>query len=227
MEPVFKIHGHDVHTYIMPFLTSNMFVIPLENEAIVVDPLESEEAISLLREKGIERVHIFLTHEHYDHISGVNRFREIFVCTVYAQQACAENLKSPHTNLAAFFDALMLDRTPEERQEAHDMFDHEYACSADECFTSLKELRIGDLQLRLVETPGHSKGSICIEVDEQYLFTGDSLVTGYKIVTRLPGGSKKLYQEITRPYLESFADAVLIFPGHGEVKTMGELRGQL
>ena len=66
-------------------------------------------------------------------------------------------------------------------------------------------------------------GSICISIEDRYIFTGDSLVQGAKIVTRLPGGNKSLYKEITKPYLETFPKDAIIYPGHGEVSLMSEL----
>ena len=80
------------------------------------------------------------------------------------------------------------------------------------------------LQLVLRETPGHSTGSICIEVNKKYIFTGDSLVDGAKIITRLPGGSKKAYKEITKPYLDSLNKDVVVFPGHGNEGLIEDIR---
>ena len=55
---------------------SNMFTILTGNEAVVFDPNEDEELLTLLSNKGIGKVHILLTHGHYDHISGVEWLKE-------------------------------------------------------------------------------------------------------------------------------------------------------
>ena len=49
-----------------------MFVLLTGREAVVFDPNENEELLQLFEEKGIKKVHILLTHEHYDHTNGVN-----------------------------------------------------------------------------------------------------------------------------------------------------------
>ena len=67
-----------------------------------------------------------------------------------------------------------------------------------------------------METPGHSPGSICILINDKYIFSGDSLVDGNKVITRLPGGSRKDYNQITKPFLEGLSEDSIIFPGHGQ-----------
>lgn len=60
-----------------------------------------------------------------------------------------------------------------------------------------------------------------------YLFSGDSLIKGKKVITRLPGGSKKDYQAITLPFLKSLPDDMVVFPGHGEPGTLKELLNEV
>ena len=70
---------------------------------------------------------------------------------------------------------------------------------------------------------------LCFETDSGALivgyivFTGDSLVNGYDTITRLPGGSKKDFNSITKPYLDSLSDDTLIMPGHGDWALKGAL----
>lgn len=57
---------------------------------------------------------------------------------------------------------------------------------------------------------------------ERALFSGDSLVTGYPTITRLPGGSKREYAENTLPYLQSLNSELLVYPGHGSEQPLGQ-----
>lgn len=91
-----------------------------------------------------------------------------------------------------------------------------YSCEADEIFNGKKEWNFESHKIVMQETPGHSKGSICILVDEEILFSGDTLVTGHETILRLPGGSKKDFASITLPYLESLDREIMVYPGHGE-----------
>ena len=73
----------------------------------------------------------------------------------------------------------------------------------------------------LKETPGHSKGSICIFLDEKVMFSGDTLVTGFNTIVRLPGGSKKDFYSITIPYLKQLDEDIVVYPGHGGCQNLG------
>ena len=104
----------------------------------------------------------------------------------------------------------------------------DYSCEADVVFDKEYMTDWAGLKIMLCSTPGHSPGSICAEIYDETgqlmaLTTGDSLVEGNKVITRLPRGSKSDYRNITRPYLESFDPDTLILPGHGEIRRLKEL----
>ena len=69
-------------------------------------------------------------------------------------------------------------------------------------------------KLFMKETPGHSKGSICILVDDKYLFSGDTIFREFPTATRMPGGSTRAYKTITEPWLESLPQDIVVYPGH-------------
>ena len=232
----YKIGKHNLYMYSMPLMASNMFILISSDRALVVDPCISDEAEMLLTTGGVKELMVILTHEHYDHISGVNRLREWLqsvydgrFCRVFASKACATAIPEPRGNLSEFFMAMMIKKSFEEQELAKKIFDRDYSCSADVMFEGTMELDWEDLRIVMIETPGHSPGSICVEIYEKgkgggllALVTGDSLVYGNKIITRLPGGSKQIYREITKPYLESFDKDTLILPGHGSVAKLNE-----
>ena len=232
----YKIGDYNLYKYAMPLMDSNMFVMISGSRALIIDPCINEEAEKLLRDSGVKELTIILTHEHYDHISGVNRLKEWIHsdpdsggCQVYANKVCAAAITEPTGNLSEYFMAMMIKRSEEEQELAKKVFDRSYSCGADVTFEGKIELEWEDLRLVLIETPGHSPGSICVEIhkkDEKgnllALVTGDSLVYRNKIITRLPGGDKQKYREITKPYLESFDKDTLILPGHGNIARLRE-----
>lgn len=219
----YKIEGKEVYKYFMPVIESNMFILISDKKALVIDPNENEEAAHLLKEKGVEQVTILLTHEHYDHISGVNFFRDRWPCVVYGNQHCKEMVPEPTKNMAAFFMVMFISKEEEEQNKARELFSEDYCCEVDIGFEGTLDIQWEELTLHLLETPGHSPGSICIVVKDSAVFTGDSLVQGAKVITRLPGGSRKAYQNVTRPFLEGLPQDMLVFPGHGEESLMKEL----
>ncbi len=216
----YTIDGMKVYKYILEPIRSNMFIMVKNCEACVIDPHVSLEADDLLKNKGVKKIYILLTHEHYDHISGVNHFRETWECVVIGNTVTKEYLPNPKKNLSAFFKSIFFNKDEETIKKAECVFDETYACNADIGFENIYQFCWNNYEVQLVETPGHSKGSICILIDDKYVFTGDSLVDGAPIITRLPGGSKKDYQNITKPFLEQLPKDMIVFPGHG---TEGEL----
>lgn len=75
-------------------------------------------------------------------------------------------------------------------------------------------LNIGKISIRVLYTPGHTPDSICLLVDKDKLFTGDTLFVGECGRTDLPGGNaKKLYESLFNKIL-SLDDSVAVYPGH-------------
>lgn len=212
----YRIEGMEVDKYIWEPIKSNMYIMVKDDTALVIDPHISREAVEQLRQANVEKVWIILTHEHFDHISGVNHFRENWDCTVICGKQAKNSLPDPHKNLAAYFMAMMIGKEENVIQAAKQTVDEQYGCYADVGFEEEYDWEWNGLMVHLVETPGHSKGSICVLVNGKYLFSGDSLVGGNRIITKLPGGSKKEYQAVTKPFLEQLSADVIVFPGHGE-----------
>lgn len=80
--------------------------------------------------------------------------------------------------------------------------------------------------IRFFLTKGHSKGSICFSIDEKFLFTGDTLVPGFKTITKLKGGSKEeLSESLNRlsNYFKGKESELIVYPGHGECVLFKEI----
>ncbi len=204
-----------IHSFCCDLNDSWMYICVKGEKALVIDPCVSDEALRLMRKNNVVEALVLLTHEHYDHISGVNWLREsIETVKVLCSEKCASALPNPTKNLSAFSDMLFVNKPDKGICRS-------YSCNADETFE--KELCFSweGHELILRETPGHSKGSICIIMDESILFSGDSLLLRAETITRLPGGSKKQYTEETLPFLKSLSRDIMVYPGHGEGQVLG------
>lgn len=86
------------------------------------------------------------------------------------------------------------------------------------------EIRFGELRLRVLHTPGHTEGSVCLyDADEGYLYSGDTLFAGGWGRVDLPGGdAAQMVESIAR--LSSLDDRIAVFPGHGPATTIGRER---
>ncbi|PZC44142.1 MAG: Glyoxylase, beta-lactamase superfamily II [Chloroflexi bacterium] len=85
-----------------------------------------------------------------------------------------------------------------------------------------KEIRVGDLSVRAIHTPGHTKGSTCLLVNG-HLFTGDTLFPGGPGKTKSPDSLKEIIVSITSR-LFSLGDDVFVYPGHGDDGLLGTAR---
>ena len=212
-----------IQSYVFYPIDSCMYIWQEEDSVVIIDPCVSKDALLYLRERNIIRILVILTHEHYDHISGVNWLKENFAkVSVLCSQLCAGALDNPYRNLSEFWEVLFIGKEEKIQEHIRNMDIQPYSCEADETFEGEYEFIWQGHKIFLKETPGHSKGSICILVDEEILFSGDTLVTGHETILRLPGGSKKDFAGITLPYLESLDREIMVYPGHGEPQKLAE-----
>ena len=75
-----NIDGKDILLYRCTYapVKSNMFIIIRGKDAIVIDPNDNPEGLKLLKDRGVEVIHILLTHEHFDHTVGVPVLQQAF-----------------------------------------------------------------------------------------------------------------------------------------------------
>src|SRR5439155_5743403 len=86
------------------------------------------------------------------------------------------------------------------------------------------EIRIGEIRLRILHTPGHTEGSVCLLApDDGFLFSGDTLFAGGWGRVDLPGGSAEaIVDSLGR--LAELEPIVTVLPGHGPTTTIGRER---
>jgi glyoxylase-like metal-dependent hydrolase (beta-lactamase superfamily II) len=75
-------------------------------------------------------------------------------------------------------------------------------------------VKVGSISLRIVHTPGHSKDSICLVVDDKIVFTGDTLFVGNCGRTDLPGSDPKEMYDSLFDKVVKFDEKLVIYPGH-------------
>jgi hydroxyacylglutathione hydrolase len=196
-------------------MSSNMYLLISRKNTIIIDPHISKDSLTYINENLLKVDYIILTHEHYDHISGVNFFKKQYGCKVVCNKACAKAIQHPNLNFSKYFNVLM-EILPKDKGQTSYLNIEPYSCFADIYFEKRLEFQWEGHDFTLVSTPGHSKGSICILLDNKYLFSGDSLIRDYPTITRLKGGSIKDYQNKTLNFLKSISPEIIVYPGHYE-----------
>ena len=198
----------EIERVVSDLIFSNMYVIREGGRAIVIDPCRNTAPAP-----GDNVDRILLTHEHYDHISGVNAWKTATGAPVLCTAACAKGLGSARRNLARIFPEfcqlqtwVRLDEIPET--------DRRYTCAADETFEDETSFCWQGHAFRLFALPGHSPGGCGILLDETVFFSGDSLLENSETELRLPGGSKEDWIRISMPFLRSLSAGITVYPGH-------------
>lgn len=191
-------------------IDSNCFVLynDLDLTCIVVDPgmEDCKELLFFLEENKLFPKYIILTHEHFDHIYGVNKLLELFDSILVCTKKCLEAIVDKKKNLSIFYNQVGFKVSPKKKQ-----------------LVSNEILSINNLKIQFKETPGHSLGSVSFWINDM-LFTGDVLIKDVKTVTKLPGGSKLEFNKTLKELKGLFSEKdMVVYPGHGEIFSWNEI----
>lgn len=175
------------------------------NEGFIVDPGGYNKVLTKeVRDNDVKIKYIILTHGHSDHICGVNEHKAEF----------------PDAKIVAYKDEEAMLENPNLNQSPG--FGVPYSTKADILVSDGDELKVGDITLKFIHTPGHTEGGMCIYVKEaKALFSGDTLFRQSIGRTDFPGGSYKEIMDSIRKKLFLLPDDTNVFPGHMGTTSIG------
>jgi glyoxylase-like metal-dependent hydrolase (beta-lactamase superfamily II) len=174
-----------------------------EGNGIVVDPAgDIEDIMDYLDEKDIKVAAIVLTHGHGDHIGGVMELREKLNVPVMVHKDDEDMVGDGALNLS----------TSMPMGEVH--------FRPDKLLDDGQLIKVGSKEIRVIHTPGHTRGGICLLVD-QILITGDTLFQGSIGRTDLYGGDFDMLMTSIMERLMVLPDETIVYPGHGGQSTIG------
>ena len=210
------ICGLDCYCFSWQPIGSNMYVILFGNEALIIDACSfPDELKQILDLNHIDKCYLILTHEHYDHIRCANELKKFVNTNLICSESCSLALADPRKNGASFFAAMFKMKNHSLWNAASELIDTHYIVLADTVYKNDFVMSWQGLKIRIHESPGHSIGSQLVTINNQIIFTGDSVLPGEKIMLRMPGGDEIVYRNETVPYLTSLG-IMDIYPGHGE-----------
>lgn len=184
-------------------IDSNCYVLYTNKNrsCLVIDP-GTEDCIKLLcflNKHHLNPEYIILTHEHFDHIWGVNKLKDTFKCKIVCSKNCSEKIIDKKKNLSVFYNQIGFE-----------------TYRADIIVSNNSNFKWSDFPMEFLETPGHSNCCVCILIDN-ILFTGDTIIGGQKTVCKLPGGSKtKLKESLETISNKIYGKRIMIYSGHGD-----------
>ena len=165
------------------------------------------------------KVYIILTHSHFDHVSGVNYYKERFNCEVICSKRCGEIIDNPKNDTRKFPFLFVSDKEKFGYVKTH--FKFPYLCSATMTFTGEMELKAAGHTFLLKEIGGHCDSSIAIIMDGGCaLFTGDNLLANGKELA-FSDADKDSYEKVCLPFFVQFENTdAIVYPGHGHPHPM-------
>lgn len=175
------------------------------NEGFIVDPGGYNKVLTKeVRDNDVNIKYIILTLGHSDHICGVNEHKAEF----------------PDAKIVAYKDEEAMLENPNLNQSPG--FGVPYSTKADILVSDGDELKVGNVTLKFIHTPGHTEGGMCIYVKEaKALFSGDTLFRQSIGRTDFPGGSYKEIMDSIRKKLFLLPDDTNVFPGHMGTTSIG------
>ncbi len=199
-----------VHTKQANLLT-NAYIILDEttNEVMVIDPGgEPERIAETITQMGAEIIkYIFLTHCHADHIGGVQELKNLKGGTILISRADSDGLYDRSINMCDYIGLEMPPLEADSRLDDGDV------------------IHVGNLEFKVIATPGHTKGGLSLYCEkERLVFTGDTMFSGTWGRTDLPTGNfEELINSIT-DRLMVLPEETIVYPGHGKVTMISDER---
>lgn len=172
-----------------------------QKNALLIDPGdEAPRLLHALRERDLTLKAILLTHVHFDHMMAVPALQETTGAPLMVHAGDAPALTDGELSLTIWQGIPCL-------------------LTADRLLQEGDTVTVGDMELAVLHTPGHTPGSCCYRCGDD-LFAGDTLFAGSVGRTDFPGGDRMAQRESLRR-LAALPDTVRVLSGHESATTIG------
>ncbi|MFC1484987.1 MBL fold metallo-hydrolase [bacterium] len=195
----------NIKTLIVGDFATNCYVCWGANKiAAVIDPADDAvDILDFINSKGLTLKYIINTHGHADHMGANNELKDKTGAQILIHEKDKDFLLDANKNLSAF---------REERV---------FSYKADVLLQDGVEIVLGDdISFTVIETPGHTMGSISLLCNDECIFTGDTLFFQSIGRTDFPGSSPESMMQSLKKF-KAMNTHLKIYPGHGHSSTLG------
>ena len=194
-----------ISTFILGEMHTNCYFIIDEetNKAVIVDPAaELDRLLRIIKERNLSVEFILLTHAHFDHMMALDGLREAVNAPLYVHEFDAEAVTDPKLSYMEQFAGINTGFK-----------------SAERLLSDGDVLRFGNVEIKVMHTPGHTMGSVCYFIEDN-IITGDTLFKGDIGRDDLYGGDEMQFNNSIKKLKSLENDKSLysdykIYPGHG------------
>ncbi len=170
--------------------------------AVIIDPGDdAEEILKIIRNENLKVRYIINTHAHFDHVGANARLKEATGAEILMHEADVAMLADAADQAIIFGSRIAQPPQPDR-----------YVRDGD-------EIRAGEVRLKILHTPGHSRGGICL-LGDGMVFTGDSLFAGSIGRTDFDGGDLMSLIGSIKAKLLTLPGDTIVYPGHGPETTI-------
>ena len=190
-------------SFVKPPIDNNNYLIIDEasKEAVLIDcSTFDDEILTAIEDEGAILKYVLLTHGHFDHITGLNDTDEDV--KVLMHKADMEWIRELNTYLP------MVGMPPMKTPRIDDFLEDGQI------------IKIGETQIKVIHTPGHTQGGVCYLIDNN-LFSGDTIFKESVGRCDLPGGNFDQIVESIENKIFTLPENTTIYPGHGRTTTVG------
>ena len=183
-------------------MKSNCYIVAdlVSKACVIIDPAseKSEREIDYIEGNGLHLDYIILTHEHSDHTWGANALKERFPCVrIVCSELCE---KYARKSSKAYYD---------KKGYRYELLPADIIIHTDDDI-----LQWHEHDIHFMMTPGHSYGSMCIDV-EGMLFTGDTIMP-FKPYFNGRDSKEEDWTTSIEKILNNYSRDTLLMPGHGD-----------
>lgn len=193
-------------------MKSNCYIVVdwTSRTCVVIDPAseKSEREIEFIETNGLHLDYILLTHEHSDHTWGANALKEKYP---EAKIVCSESCEKFAKKSSKAYFLLYYDKKG---------YRYELMPADIIIYTDKDTINWNGLVIHCIMTPGHSIGSMCIDIDGM-LFTGDTIMP-YPAYFNGRDSNEDDWNESIKLIESKYVANTIVYPGHGELLSLGE-----